>query len=104
MATRGQVDARDSRTMAIQFDQGKFEEGREELTQCAERLGHYIYLTGNEITEETVLSVIGPKAYKLLGNLMFQKKDRQSVGFVAYGNTNRAFQPIGQGMRIFDEY
>ena len=35
-----------------------------------------------------VLSVIGPKAYKLLGNLMFQKKDRQSVGFVAYGNTN----------------
>ena len=35
---------------------------------------------------------------------MFQKKDRQSVGFVAYGNTNRAFQPIGQGMRIFDEY
>ena len=57
MATRGQVDARDSRTMAIQFDQGKFEEGREELTQCAERLGHYIYLTGNEITEETICSV-----------------------------------------------
>ena len=35
---------------------------------------------------------------------MFQKKDRQSVGFVAYGNTNRAFQQIGQGMRIFGEY
>ena len=64
MATRGQVNARDSRTMAIQFDQGEFEEGHEELTQCAERLGHYhsileriVYLTGNEITKETICSV-----------------------------------------------
>lgn len=56
---------------------GEFEEGREEWTQYAERLGHF--LVANGITEDerkraVLLSVIGPKAYKLLGSLVAPKK------------------------------
>ena len=52
--------------MAVQFGHvGEFEEGREEWTQYAERLGHF--LTANGITDgdkkrAVFLSVIGPKA------------------------------------------
>ena len=53
------------------------EEGREEWTQYAERLGHF--LTANRITDRekkraVFLSVIGPKAYKLLGSLIAPAK------------------------------
>ena len=78
MATRGRIDTRDSRTMAVQFGHvGEFEEGCEEWTQYAERLGHF--LTANGITDgekkqAVFLSVIGPKAYKLLGSLIAPAK------------------------------
>ena len=64
--------------MAVQFGHvGEFEEGRKEWTQYAERLGHF--LTVNEITNgekkrAVFLSVIGSKAYKLLGSLIAPAK------------------------------
>ena len=83
--------------MAIQFGHmGEFEEGREEWTQYAERLGHF--LTANGITDgdkkrAVFLSVIGPKAYKLLGSLIAPAKPgRQDVRRVS-GGDDAASQP-----------
>ena len=52
---------------------GEYEEGREDWTQYAERLDHF--LAANGITDAAkkkaaFLAVIGPKAYKLLGSLV----------------------------------
>lgn len=56
---------------------GEFHEGREEWAQYAERLGHF--LAANGITDgdrkrAVLLSVIGPKAYKLLRSLVAPDK------------------------------
>ena len=56
---------------------GEFEEGREEWAQYAERLGHFLVANGiteNERNRAVLLSVIGPKAYKLLGSLVAPEK------------------------------
>ena len=52
---------------------GEFEEGREEWTQYAERPGHFLKangITGGDKKRAVFLSVIGPKAYKLLESLI----------------------------------
>ena len=56
---------------------GEYEESREEWTQYAERLGHFLAANGIDAAEKkrsVFLSVVGPKTYNLLGSLLAPAK------------------------------
>lgn len=74
----GANDGITSSTMAALFGQvGEFVEGQEEWLQYAERLGHYLAVNdieGAERKRSLLLSVIGPRAFNLLGSLVAPAK------------------------------
>ena len=61
---------------------GEFVEGREEWSQYAERLGHFMSANGiieAERKRDVFLSVIGPKEYRLLASLIAPTKPGEKV-------------------------
>jgi len=55
---------------------GEFREGKEEWSQYAERLDHFILVNGikDDQKKDVFLAVIGPQAYKLLKSLIVPAK------------------------------